>query len=371
MAQIPKFNLNKVYVAILAGGGGTRLWPKSRRKTPKHLLRLVSEKTMLEETILRTLPLIPKERIFIVVIQDHLSQVRKLFPDFPLKNLLVEPEGKNTAMAMGLAALWIQRQDPEAVIINLAADHLVKNQEEYRKTLKVAAQAANLGDYLVAIGISPRFPHAGLGYIRVDGEVARIERIPIFKVIGFTEKPNLTTAQAFLASGEYFWNANLYTWKASSILAAFKTLAPNLWQNLARIQKALGGPREKPTLKKVYGKVDSVQIDYAVSEKATNMLMVPGDFGWNDVGNWAVLHEVSEPVLEGNVVIGGKKADHISLGTKGCLIHSNGRLVVTIGLSEMIIIDTPDVLLICPKSKAQEVKKIVELLKSQKRHEYL
>lgn len=363
--------LKDCYVAILAGGGGTRLWPKSRVRKPKQFLKLSGKNTLFVETLKRSLKLVPYERILVVINPDYLEEVQAEAPELPRENILIEPEGKSTAAAIGLAVVHAHKRNPDAIVASLASDHLVKKTNEFCRVFTTAFEAARKDKNLVIVGIHPAHADTGLGYIHVKKKLFEIDKTPVFSVESFTEKPDLTTAEAFLATKEYFWNASYFIAQTSVFLGAFKAHMPKHYSGLMAVEAAIGTEKEEEITRGVWQSLDSIAIDYGIMEKADNLVMIPADFGWSDIGSWAVLHEVSSSGLEGNVVIGDGEGRHLSLGTKGCLIHSNGRLIATIGLSDMVIIDTLDALLICPKDKVQEVKKIVEILKKEKRHEHL
>lgn len=363
--------LKDCYVAILAGGGGSRLWPKSRVRRPKQFLKLTGKNTLFIETLKRALKLVPYERIFVVTNADYLAEIQSEAPELPRENILIESEAKNTAAAIGLAVVHIYKRNPKAVIASLASDHLVKKTNEFCRVFTAAFEAARKDNYLVIVGIHPTHADTGLGYIHVKKKLFEVNKTPVFTIESFTEKPDLTTAEAFLATKEYFWNASYFIAQAVVFLEAFKKYMPKLHHGLVEVGEVIGTKREEEVTRQVWQRLDEVAIDYGIMEKASNLVMIPADVGWSDIGSWAVLHEVSTPTAEGNVVIGDGEGRHLSLGTKGCLIHSNGRLVATIGLSDMVIIDTLDALLICPKDKVQEVKEIVEMLKKEKRHEHL
>ncbi|MDP3998009.1 MAG: sugar phosphate nucleotidyltransferase [bacterium] len=363
--------LKDCYVIILAGGGGTRLWPKSRTRKPKQFLKISGKNTLFVETIRRVTPIVPPENIFVVTNENYSNEVQNEAPDLPPENILVEPEAKGTAAAIGLAVIHIHKRNPHAVIASLASDHLVKKTNEFHQVLATAFEAAKKDSFLVTVGIYPTHADTGLGYIHVAKKLLEIDKKPVFTVESFTEKPDLPTAEAFLATKEYFWNASYFVGKAAVFLEAFKAHMPKLYLGLMEVDSKINSDKEMEATKIVWQKLDDIPIDYGIMEKAKNLVMVPADIGWSDIGNWAVLHEVLKSSSEDNVVIGDEEGKHLSLGTKGCLIHSNGRLIATIGLSDMVIVDTLDALLICPKDKVQEVKKIVEMLKKEKRHEHL
>lgn len=367
-------NSDHFYAVILAGGGGTRLWPKSRRITPKHFLKLYGDRTMLQQTFDRITPLIPEERIFLITLGEYVKAVRGQLTGLPKENIIVEPQGKNTALAMGVAAAVIRKRDPEAVVVNLAADQLVENEGLFRKTIKGALDVAASADYIVSIGIKPTFPHTGLGYINIGSPLKEYSGsnpdLFVFKCEGFKEKPDLVTAQSFLASGKYLWNANLYCWSVGTIERAMAEHSPLLNKQIEKIFASLGTKEEDTVKKEVYKGAENVQIDIAVSEKAKNLVVIPGDFGWNDIGDWKVIYDTRKKDEHGNVIDG---EDHrlVNINSENCLVEGNGKLIALVGLKDIVVVDTKDALLICHKDKTQDVKKVLEKLKENKEEEYL
>jgi mannose-1-phosphate guanylyltransferase len=361
-----------LYVIILCGGGGKRLWPRSRIKTPKQFIKLFGEKTIFQDTVTRSRTLVPYSKIFVVTNFDYVDEVRKQAPGIPRKNIIAEPQAKNTALAMGIGALFIHKLDPLAVITNFASDHHVQNIRKFDQAVRSAAQAANLGDFLVTIGIKPTFPHTGMGYIKTTHLFKKIDNAEIFKVEKFVEKPDVTTAEKFLSEGGYFWNANLYTWRADSILRAFDKHLPKLAVGLEKIRESLGTPQEKKVIKITYEEAEDISIDYGVSEKASNMLLVPAEFPWSDIGDWKAAYDISKKDNQGNVIIFEKgKGEFVGMETKNCLVHFSDELITTIGVENLIIVDTKDALLVCRKDRAEEVKKLVNLLKEKGKLKYL
>lgn len=363
------------YAVLLAGGGGTRLWPKSRKKQPKHFLTIFGNKSMLRVTYDNFRQLFPKERLLIITNEMYVEETRKQIPEIPEENIIAEPEARNTALAMGVAAAYIHKRNPEAVLIYEAADHIYKDTTPLMRTVLAALETATQGDYLVSIGIKPTFAHTGLGYIRIGEQIGRVRvegrDIYAFRSKGFKEKPDLVTAQSFVASGEYLWNANLYCWSTQSVFNAFKEHSPQLAKGLEKILNAIDTKEEKRTLERVYSQAENVSIDYAVSEKAKNLLLIPGNFDWSDVGDWKVVYDISEKSERGNVFVNAKQGDYIDINSKNCLVETNGRLVVTVGLEDIVVVDTEDAVLICSKEQTQDVKKVVEKLKELKKDKYL
>jgi len=366
-----KTSSKHLFAVILAGGGGTRLWPRSINAKPKQFLRLISDKTMLQETLSRITPIIPPERVLVITNTKYKLMVETDLPSVPPQNIFAEPDKKDTAMAMGVGAIMALKLDPEAVIVNLAADHVVKNEKEFRRTMLAAADAALTGNFLVTVGISPAFPHSGLGYIKIGGKTSDIDGLPVYKVTGFTEKPSVDKAKEFLETGKYFWNANNYVWTAKSALESFKKHLPKIYSQLLKLKEAFGGNEVNKVTGQVYSAIEGVSIDYGVSEKAENLLLVPGDFGWSDIGDWEVVYDLSAKDKMGNVVDQSRGVPPILIDVKGCFVCGGKKLLAAVGVEDMIMVETKKAVLIVPKSKAQSVKHIVEWLKEKGMTEYL
>lgn len=365
-------DISHTYALILAGGGGTRLWPKSRNDTPKQFLSLVGPDTMMQYSAKRISQLVPWENIVVITNEKYKAEVAQQLPQVNPDNIISEPEKKDTALAMLTGALFIWNKDKDAVIINCASDHTITDDAEFIRVIRAAAMVAAEGENLVTVGITPTHPATGFGYIKSGEELKRLDsRLPLFKVDSFTEKPNAATAQAFISTGKYFWNANMYVWSAKSLVAAFEKHKPELLERTKRIQ-GVPSDRFHAELPSIYKDAEVISIDYAISEKANNLVLIPGDFGWNDVGDWKVVYDLGVKNLEGNVIIGGQDTQHtLAIQSHRNLIHSNGRLIALVGVSDMIIIDTDEILMIVPKTQSQDVKKLVERLKEEKKNEYL
>jgi len=368
MAKAPK----NVYVVLLAGGTGTRLWPSSRKKNPKQFAKLFSRYTLFQETIRRVRGLVPLSHVFIITNKVHVEAIRKQEPMIPKANIIAEPEKKNTAMAMGVAAAYVHKKDPNAIIINLATDHLIRKLNIYHNALKTAAKVANDQNAIVSIGIQPTFPHTGYGYIKAGLKLTQLNSLPVYKVDSFVEKPDLKTAQKYIKTGKYYWNANNYVWPAKLILEEFKKLAPKIYKCIDEIYQVIGTNKEKGALVKQFSLAPSESIDYAISEKTKKLIIVPGKFIWDDIGGWKVIHDLSQKDKNGNsVIVHNGKGGHISIDTKNTLIQTEDQLIATVGINNLAIIDTKDALLICDLSKSQNVKKLVEILKEKKLTQYL
>ncbi len=357
-------NLTHLYVVILCGGGGTRLWPLSRNKTPKQFIELVGEQTLFEKTYLRAKSLVSADHIYIMTNQEYVADIERIIPSIEPDHIVAEPVKKNTALAMGVIAGIIHAQDQEAVIINLASDHLIGNPTLFKNTVLAAAEYAALNDVIVSVGIQPVFPHPGLGYIHRGKRIFDNNGTSVYEVKGFREKPTLDVAVEYLKSGEYYWNANLYTWSTKVILSEFESLAPTLYAHIKKIMDSVGKPDYKTCFATEYAKAPEEQIDTAISEKTEKLVVVPGHFGWSDIGSWNVVHDEVGKDEAGNALVSREEgADWIKIDTHDSLVSVGRKVVATIGVSDLMIIDTPDALLITKKSRAQEVKKIIEQLK--------
>jgi mannose-1-phosphate guanylyltransferase len=338
-----------MYAVIMAGGRGARFWPRSRESKPKHLLDIVSDKTIIRETVDRISPMIPPEKILVVTGESHAQELIRQLPEIPQENIIVEPVGRNTAPCIGLAALHIKRKAPDAVMLVLPSDHLISDEKQFRKVLNVAATVARCGDYLVTVGIRPTGPETGYG------------------VRSVREKPNLAQAQALLDQGGFSWNSGMFIWRVSSILTALQQWLPDLYEGLLQIEAALGTASEAAVVGQVYRQARSVSIDYGVMEKARNTLVIPGDFGWSDVGSWDALWEVSPRDEQGNAVRG----QAIAIDSRNCLVHSPGKTVALVGVEDLIIVETGDALLVCKRGCSQDVRKVVDRLEREQKSEYL
>jgi mannose-1-phosphate guanylyltransferase/mannose-6-phosphate isomerase len=359
-----------MFAVIMAGGSGTRFWPLSREKMPKQLLKIGSDDTLIQLTVDRVLPLVKREHVFIVTNQglavDIGTQLTSRFGGSWDRNFILEPEAKNTAPALALSALHLNRIDPDGIMIVLSADHAIRNVEAFRTCIAAAAKAA-AQDYLVTLGIKPNRPETGFGYIKagqpcreagVDG-VCRVER--------FVEKPDLTTAQGYLASGQYYWNSGMFVWKVRTFLKEIERHMPSLHEGLEQVRKSIGSGTETEAVRSMFARLQSVSIDYGIMEKTDRAAVVPADIGWSDVGSWTALEEVTDKDASGNIIAGNV----IDIDSTDSVIYADKRLVATIGLKDTIVVDTPDATLVCSRDRAQDVKKVVDELKKRKAEERL
>jgi mannose-1-phosphate guanylyltransferase/mannose-6-phosphate isomerase len=349
-----------MYIVILAGGSGTRFWPLSRAARPKQLISITGDRSMLQRTVERVLPLKPK-RILIITNRIQAEETERQLAHYrkiPI-DVIAEPSAKNTAPAIGLAATIIAAHDPEGVMVVLPADHFIKDEQALHQALVDAAHAARKG-YLVTLGVMPSRPETGYGYIEADMELRGSGPFPVRR---FVEKPPLDEAVRYLDAGNFFWNSGMFIWRADTIMAEITAYLPELAEALSRVTFTndvweLSDLDEQ--IASVYGSVASVSIDYGVMEKSSRVQVVPVEMGWSDVGSWSSLPEVVEADDSGTVCVNSN--GHVSLDSSGCLIYVDSKVVATVGVHNLIVVSTPDALLICDRERAQDVKRVVEEL---------
>ncbi|MGD9129056.1 MAG: sugar phosphate nucleotidyltransferase [Candidatus Woesebacteria bacterium] len=363
---------NHTYAVILAGGGGTRLWPKSRKKTPKQFLKLTGKETMLQVTANRINKLVNWNHIIVVTNKIYVDKVKELLPEVLEENIIAEPAKRDTALAMLIGSLYAKSKDSDAVVFNAASDHTLKNEKEFIRVMKAAINVAAKEKNLVTVGITPGYPSSAFGYIKIGEDLKKVGKgLSLFKVENFTEKPNFASAAAYISTGKYFWNANMYVWSVKTLELAFKKYMPKMYKLTKGLDK-LSAREFHQSLAKIYKKAESISIDYAISEKADNLVLIPGDFGWDDIGEWKVVYDLGKKDLAGNVIIGENENVHtLTISSQNNLIQTNNRLVALLGVDDMIVVDTDEILLVCPKNRSQEVKKLVERLKEEEKLDYL
>ena len=355
-------------IVIMAGGKGERFWPKSRINLPKQFLSLTDDgKSMIQHTVERVKSLVDIENVYVVTNEMYKNLVLEHIPDIPKENIIIEPVAKNTAPCIGLAAMHIVKKNINSKMIILPSDHLIKFNEVFIDTLKIALDVVEKGDNLATIGITPNYPETGYGYINfVKGESFK-DSTNIYEVLRFVEKPNLEKAKEYLTTGQYLWNSGMFVWKASTILKNFKEYLPEIYEGLQKIGESINTGKYEEVLKKEFSNLPSESIDYGIMEKAKNIYVIPGNFGWDDVGSWLSLERINKTNQDGNVISGNV----ISIKTKNSIIQGNEKLIATIGLENIVIVDTDDVTLICHKNNSQEVKEIINNLRICNRNEYL
>jgi len=358
------------YALIMAGGTGTRLWPVSRRDRPKQSLKLIGDRTMFEHAVDRIAPLFQPEQIFVVAGSEHVPDLARQAPELPAENFIVEPVGRGTAPAIGLGAIHLHKQDPDAVMAVLTADHFIADVGRFRRVLSAAEQVAEEGR-LVTLGIEPSSPSTGYGYIQQGETLDQVNGFDVFDVERFTEKPDQEAAHRMVESGEYTWNSGMFIWQVERIMDEFEAQMPEFYVKLAEVEASLGTKGYNPTLDRVWPEVTKESIDYGVMEDANQVAVIPVDIGWSDVGSWGslaqLLRGVENPDNYGNVVVG----EHQGIDTKDSLIFGGKRLIATIGLQDMIVVDAGDAILVCPMEREQEVRDMVQRLEREDRRDYL
>jgi mannose-1-phosphate guanylyltransferase len=355
------------YAVIMAGGSGTRLWPMSRRNRPKQTLQLFGERTLFQQAVDRLNPLFPPARILVVTKSDYVSLLRDQSPDLPVENFILEPQGRGTAPALGLAAIHLQQRDPEAVMAVLTADHHIADVPAFHKVLRGAESAAR-ADYLVTLGIMPAFASTGFGYIQ-KGEILKLESgQPVFRLQRFIEKPDSPKAAQMVSSGEFFWNSGMFIWRVSRLLEELQRQMPEFYSQLKEVQVSLRNPSEyAETLARVWPQVREQTIDYGVMEGARTAAVIPAQIGWTDVGSWSSLFELIPRDSAGNVFLG----PHATVDTHDTLVFGHKRLIATVGVDNLVIVDTDDALLVSAKDRVQEVRLIVKQLERDKQEGWI
>jgi mannose-1-phosphate guanylyltransferase len=362
------------HAVILAGGRGTRFWPRSRTRTPKQLLNIVGKDTMLEQTIARLRQLIPAKRIWTVTNTEQAAAVRKQVPAAARSRVLIEPKGLNTAVAIGLAAIHVRHTArSDALLAVLPADHYIAEPQKYREIVSAALDVAREPGRMVVLGIPPTRPETGFGYIERMGEPISAKGFPIFAVKRFTEKPALPIAEEYITSGRYHWNAGMFFWRVSTFLENLKSFLPKTHAALEDLAGFLGRRTYERRLRAMYQRLESISVDYAVLEPATRIegsprvFVIPAEIGWSDIGSWAAVYELLKKKAGENVLVGGG----YMLDAEGNFLWSPSKFIAAIGVRDLVVVETPDALLLCPRDRAQDVGKIVKWLEEQKRKDLL
>ncbi len=356
-----------MYGIIMAGGSGTRFWPRSREEHPKQFLAIHEKRSLLEGTIHRLHDLIGWDHLYIAARKSHQEILENHIAKIPTNNVIYEPVGKNTAPCVGLAALFVQQRDKSGVMVISPADHLTRKRDAFKKAILTGSKIAKEKGGLVTLGIKPTRPATGYGYIQIDGEVITDLGAKSYAVKTFAEKPNLDTAQRFLSSGDFFWNSGIFILRADVYLQTISEFIPDLYDGLMEIRRHLNKPTFTEVLNRVYHQIKGISIDYGVMEKARNVYMVRGDFTWNDLGSWEQVYEIGEKDAAGNAVSG----ETILVDVKNSYVDIPDGLVAIIGLENVIVVRDGNATLICPRDRAEDVKKVIEKLRSKKQKHYL
>ncbi|MGA2353093.1 MAG: mannose-1-phosphate guanylyltransferase [Terriglobales bacterium] len=357
------------YPVILAGGRGTRFWPLSRKRRAKQLLALDGKQTMIQQTVARLVPMAAPSRFWIITNGELRSAIHRQLPKLPAKQIIAEPVGRNTAPAIGLAAFLLLRHDPEAVLGLFPSDHVIADPVAYRETLSRGIEIAAAGENIVVLGIRPTRPETGYGYIEAGAQ----DHNGSLRVRRFTEKPDLETARQFLSAGNFFWNSGMFLWRAETLASALREHLPNTASLLEKIAAAYGTRNFENTLRRLYPKCENISIDYAVleprsgkGESQSRIFCIPSDFGWNDLGSWTALHEhhvAKTKPADGSPV---SAAGSFALNATNNYVHAPGKFVALVGVSNLVIVETEDALLVTTLDQSQDVGKVVKHLDEKK-----
>ncbi len=359
--------MEKIFCLIMAGGSGTRFWPRSRTIKPKQYLNLFGKKSLLESTLLRFEKFMDPENIYIVSGKNQAQILEEQSKQIPRENLIYEPVGKNTLPCIGLATMFAEKEDPDGIMVVSPSDHLIRDDDLFRDTVLAAAKIADDKEGIVTIGITPSYPATGYGYIQVEKELEDGDKIRQFKVKRFVEKPNYELASSYLKQGGFYWNSGLFIFKISVFLKAVKVFAPELYHDLRKIQADMGNPSFEKTLDTVYRAVEGISVDYGIMEHAQNIYLVEGNFSWNDLGSWESVYVYSEKDENRNAGSG----ETVFLNTKNSYVYGDDGVVALIGLEDIIVVRDGNATLVCKREKAEEVKQIVEQLKKNNKDRFL
>ena len=351
------------YAVIMAGGGGTRLWPLSRQSQPKQMLRLFDDRSLFQIAVQRLAGVFPPDRILVVTVADQAVELHQQAPEIPSENILIEPKPRGTASVIGLAGIVLQERDPQALMAVLTSDHFIGNVDKFQRILRSALLVAQAG-YLVTLGIEPTHPATGYGYVQRGESIGIYHGLNAYRVLRFKEKPDETQAIEMLASGDHAWNSGMFVWQVNQIMEEFARQMPDLSTSLNKISQAWDTQDREIVLEQEWSAIKTETIDYGIMEGARRVTVIPAEgLNWSDVGSWDTLFDVLTPDQAGNIVLGGQ---YVGLGTSDSLVYNNqeDRLVVTIGIENLIVVDTGDVLLVCRKDEAQKVRQVVSQLRA-------
>jgi len=356
-----------MYGVIMAGGSGTRFWPRSRETRAKQFLSILGENSLIEDTVERFRFIVQKEDTYIITKRSQEQAFRRLNLDIPRENILFEPMGKDTAPCIGLAAVHIQQRDPHGILVVSPADHTIKNDGLFQNTILAAAELAERENGMVTIGIVPDRPATGYGYIQIDPSCSPTRNVDTCRIKTFAEKPDLATAKSFLESGDFFWNSGIFIFQASVYLRQLEEYLPEIYDGLMEIQSRIGRSDYEETLQRIYQQIRGISIDFGVMEKAKNVYMVKGAFQWNDLGSWEQVFKLSQKDQNGNAVQG----EAVLMDTKNSYVRSEKNLVAVLGLEGVVVVQEDDVTLVCRMDRTEDVKKMVDKLRNKKLTRYL
>lgn len=356
-------------VVILAGGSGSRLWPVSRKDVPKQSKPILKNQTLLLSTYKRLLKGFSPRDIYVATNINQVGSIKEQLPELKKSNLIAEPDKKDTAAAIGLAATILAKKNPREIFININSDHHIKNEEEYVRIIKLAEKTVKkYPDTGVLIGVKPNYPETGYGYIKMGKQATEIDKTKIFVIEAFKEKPDIKTAEEYVKQWEYLWNIGCFAWRADTLLTLYEKFLPSTYRILMRIQKSLGTKDEDKIIKREFSKIKPISVDYGIIEKAPKLNVIPADFGWADVGHWRTVKDILCPSKKKSVTIGKV----MEIESEDNLIYNySDKLIATVGVKGMVLIETNDAILLCPKDKAQDVKQIVKKLKEEGLTQYL
>ena len=356
------------HAVIMCGGSGSRFWPESRKMYPKQFLNTFGEKTMIQLTVDRISKFIPLENIYMMTNKNYVDTIKKQVPQIFEENLIIEPMIKETAACIGYSAVKLLKADPEAVMIVLPSDHYIHDEEMFILTIKQGLAIAGSENCLVTMGIKPARPETAYGYIETGKKIDWSYRIPTYKIKRFTEKPNREKAQEFIDKGTYLWNSGIFIWKASVLLRQYKKFLPEMYQCLRRISDHIGYPGEAETVEEEYDKIDGISIDYGILEKTWDVYVMESSFVWDDIGNWNALERYLPKDESNNSLKGECKV----LDTQNCILYGNKKLIAAVGVKDLIIVETDDVVLVCSKDRDQDIKLLIkELQKDGEKAKYV
>jgi len=359
--------MTNLYTLIMAGGSGTRFWPRSKTAKPKQYLNIFGNDSLLQSTIYRFATFPETSNIYIVSNKTQAEVLVEQTPILPKENLIYEPVGKNTLPCIGLAAMFAENENLEAIMVVSPSDHLIENDELFRDTILAAAKIADEKNGIVTIGITPTYPATGYGYVKTEADITGNEKIKKFKVERFVEKPNEQTAAEYIKSGGFYWNSGLFVFKVSVFLEAVKQFAPELYSDLRKIQASIGTPSFEYTLDIIYRAVQNISVDYGIMEHAKNIYLVEGNFVWNDLGSWESVYLAGEKDENGN----SQNGEVIAIDSKSSYIYSENGLIALVGLDDVILVQEGNTTLVCSREKAEDVKLVINQLKAKKRNQFL